>query len=115
MEDGKVERVKNWETPTTVRGIRKFLGFTGYYQHFIQDYSKIACPLLALTHKDTPWSWSSEQQTAFETLRDKMCMCPVLRQPDFKKTFYVHTDTSALGLGAILSQEGEINPKMGKP
>ena len=36
-----------------------------------------------------------------------MCEKPVLRQPDFTKPFYVLTDASAYGMGAILSQEGE--------
>ena len=36
-----------------------------------------------------------------------MCNKPVLRQPDFTKRFFVHSDASAYGVGAILSQEGE--------
>ena len=86
--------------------VRKFLRFTGYYCYFIKDYSKIARPLLALTHNTTPWHWDEEQQEAFETLRDAMCRQPVLKQPDFTKPFAVFTDTSAYGIGAILSQEG---------
>jgi hypothetical protein len=39
-----------------------------------------------------------------------MCSKPVLRQPDFSKQFFVHTDASAYGMGAILSQEGDLNP-----
>ena len=35
MEDHKVKKVKNWEAPCNVRGIREFLGFTGYYRCFI--------------------------------------------------------------------------------
>jgi hypothetical protein len=38
-----------------------------------------------------------------------MCSKPVLRQPNFSKKFFVHTDASAYGVGAILSQEGESN------
>jgi RNase H-like domain found in reverse transcriptase len=39
-----------------------------------------------------------------------MCKKPVLRQPDFTKPFHLHIDTSAYGVGAILSQEGESMP-----
>jgi hypothetical protein len=42
MDDTKVEKVRNWRPPTNVTEVRKFLGFTGYYQYFIKDYSKIA-------------------------------------------------------------------------
>jgi hypothetical protein len=51
-----------------VREVRKFLGFTGYYQHFIKDYSKIVQPLLDLTKQATPWHWEGNQQKAFEEL-----------------------------------------------
>jgi len=109
MDDTKIVKVKNWITPHNVREVRKFLGFTGYYRYFIQDYSKKARPLLYLTHNTTPWQWGPDQQTAFKTLRDAMCDKPVLRQPDFTKPFYVLTDASAYGMGAILSQEGETD------
>jgi RNase H-like domain found in reverse transcriptase len=106
MDDTKVEKVHNWRTPTNIMEVRKFLGFTGYYRYFIKDYSKIAWPLLQLTHLMTPWSWQNEEQTAFETLCKAMIDKPVLRQPDFTKPFFLLTDASAYGVGAILSQEG---------
>jgi hypothetical protein len=68
MDDTKVEKVRNWKTPTNITEVRKFLGFTGYYRYFIKDYSKITRPLLQLTHLSTPWSWQTEEQAAFETL-----------------------------------------------
>ncbi len=49
MEQAKVDRVKEWTCPRSVRKVRKFLGFTGYYRYFIQGYSQIAQPLLDLT------------------------------------------------------------------
>src|ERR1700682_5918576 len=107
MDDQKIERVKNWVAPTNVTEVQKFLGFTGYYRYFIRNYSKIARPLLDLTLQTTPWHWDHPQQEAFNTLKQCMCDKPVLRQPDFTKQFFVHTDASAYGVGAILSQQGE--------
>jgi RNase H-like domain found in reverse transcriptase/Integrase zinc binding domain/Chromo (CHRromatin Organisation MOdifier) domain len=109
MDDVKVEKVRKWLPPTNITEVRKFLGFTGYYRYFIKDYSKIAKPLLLLTHNTTPWHWNDEQKKAFEQLRDLMCQQPVLKQPDFTKPFAVFTDASAYGVGAILSQEGGPN------
>jgi hypothetical protein len=43
----------------------------------------------------------------FEELKTRMCKSPVLMQPNFNKRFYLQTDASAYGVGAILSQEGE--------
>jgi len=107
MDSSKIEKVKKWIIPHNVREVRKFLGFTGYYCYFIQDYSKKAHPLLYLMHNMTPWHWGQDQQMAFKTLRDAMCDKPVLQQPNFTKPFYVLTDASAYGVGTILSQEGE--------
>jgi RNase H-like domain found in reverse transcriptase/Reverse transcriptase (RNA-dependent DNA polymerase) len=106
MDNTKVEKVRNWRMPMNVIEVRKFLGFTGYYRYFIRDYSKIAWPLLQLTHLTTPWSWRTEEQTAFKTLHNAMINKPVLQQPDFTKPFFLLTDASAYGMGAILSQEG---------
>jgi len=106
MEEGKVEKVKNWLPPRNLKEVWRFLGFTGYYRYFIKGYSAIAKPLLELTRQATPWHWDPPQQNAFETLKAKMCEKPVLQQPDFTKTFYLQTDASAYGVGAVLSQEG---------
>jgi len=55
MEQGKVDKVKEWKPPRNVTKVRWFLGFTGYYRYFIQGYSQIARPLLDLMKKATPW------------------------------------------------------------
>jgi RNase H-like domain found in reverse transcriptase/Reverse transcriptase (RNA-dependent DNA polymerase) len=107
MQDSKVNKVREWKPPRNVQEVRRFLGFTRYYQYFIKGYLLIAKPLIELTKKSTPWGWNNEQQNSFETLKAKMCEKPVLQQPDFDKTFYLQTDMSAYSVGAILSQEGE--------
>jgi hypothetical protein len=111
MDDSKIAKVRNWQPPANVTEVRKFLGFTGYYRYFIQDYSRLARPLLDLMQKAIPWHWNDDQQKLFEFLRDQMCSKPVLCQPNFSKKFFVHTDASAYGIGAILSQEGESNTR----
>ena len=97
----------DWPIPKTPTDIQKFLGFTGYYQYFVQGYSKIACPLLDLTKKAIIWEWGKWQHKAFEELKTCMCSWPILTQPNFEKPFFLQTDTLAYGVGAILLQEGE--------
>src|SRR5579863_2239911 len=65
MDNKKVKKVRSWQQPTNMTEVRRFLGFTGYYRYFIQDYSRIARPLLDLTIKTTPWHWGNDQQKAF--------------------------------------------------
>ena len=74
----------------------------------------IARPLIELTKKAVPFHWEPPQMKAFETLKTLMCRCPILRQPDYKKPFFLATDASAYGVGAILSQEGESHPRTKK-
>ncbi|KAI3704088.1 hypothetical protein L1987_74301 [Smallanthus sonchifolius] len=51
VDPTKIEAVKNWSAPKTPTKIRSFLGLAGYYRRFISNFSKIAVPLTALTHK----------------------------------------------------------------
>jgi hypothetical protein len=107
MEEAKVAKVKEWPPPRNVREVRRFLGFTEYYRHFIKGYSSVARPLLELTKKSVEWHWDEEQQSTFEQLRQHICSKPILTHPDHTKTFYVQTNASAYGVGTVLSQEGD--------
>uniref|UniRef100_A0AAV2KLC2 Uncharacterized protein n=1 Tax=Knipowitschia caucasica TaxID=637954 RepID=A0AAV2KLC2_KNICA len=53
----KIKAVTEFNTPTTVKHVRQFLGLTGYYRRFIQDYARHAEPLHALTRKDATFQW----------------------------------------------------------
>jgi len=57
--------------------------------------------------KDVAWTWSDEAQEVFNTLKEKLSKFPILRRLDFNKVFILHTDWSALGIGAILGQLDE--------
>ena len=114
MDPAKINGVADWPTPKTVRDVRAFLGFTGFYRYFVPNYSIIARPLIDLTKKATPFHWDLPQQKAFQTLKSHMCSHPVLKQPDYDKPFFLATDASAYGVGAVLSQEGDFNPRTKK-
>ena len=114
MDPKKLKGVADWPMPRNPTEIRQFLGFTGYYRYFVQNYSRIARPLLDLTKKATPWHWGKLQQEAFDELKTHMCCSPVLIQPNFTKQFYLNTDTSLYGVGAILSQKGKLSPSLTK-
>ena len=70
---------------------------------------------MALTRKSATFHWGTQEQEAFDEIRTIMCQAPVLCQPDFYKKFYLQTDASAYGMGAILSQEGDTTtPSLAK-
>ena len=101
----KVDAVKTFPTPKTLKQLRGFLGLSGYFRKFIKNYSVIARPLYALTTKNTPYVWSSDCQKAFEKLKMSLTSDSVLVFPDFRKLFTLSTDASTIGIGACLSQE----------
>lgn len=125
----KIETIKTWPLPTTLKQLRSFLGFAGYYRRFIKDYAIIAKPLNNLTRGYAPGRkskkpgslktpvynpsqpfgerWSTSCQLAFETLIKKLTTAPVLGFADSSRPYILHTDASVTGLGAALYQEQE--------
>ncbi|GJV49970.1 putative RNA-directed DNA polymerase, eukaryota, reverse transcriptase zinc-binding domain protein [Tanacetum coccineum] len=77
VDPSKVKFVKNWKTPESPTEIRSFLGLTGYYRRFIENFSKIAKPLTLLTQKNKTYVWGDEQDEAFHILKEKLCKCPI--------------------------------------
>jgi hypothetical protein len=105
MDPGKVSTVRDWPTPTTLRDVRAFIGFSNFYRRFIKDFSSIARPLHDLTKKDVPWQWHAEQQHAFDTLKEKFCQEPILKVYDPNLETRVEVDASGYATGGILSQK----------
>ena len=105
MEEDKVKAIREWPAPTSVKGIRSFLGLAGYYRRFVKNFSKIASPLSELLHKDKPFEWKGSQQQAFDNLKLAVASGPVLIIPDESKPYVVTTDSSGFAIGATLSQD----------
>jgi hypothetical protein len=92
-----------------VEALRSFLGLATYFRKFCENFSSIAQPLHRLTRKDVNWAWSAECQKAFDTLKQKLSVAPVLAMPDLSPDaapFEIICDASNVGLGAILVQNG---------
>jgi hypothetical protein len=103
----KVEVIEKFPRPDSTKKLKCFLGMTGYYRKFINNYSKIATPLYLLLKGDAQFIWGNNQENAFQKLKEKLMSKPTLQYPDFTREFVLTTDASNDGIGAILSQ-GEI-------
>ena len=99
--------------PKMYTEIQCFTGMTGFFRRFIKGYSKIAKPLNDLLEgeasklKNEELELTLEALQAFEDLKKKCMMAPVLVFADFTKPFRLETDASAEGSGAILLQESD--------
>lgn len=105
-DDKKIEEVKNWPTPKTLKQVRSFLGLAGYYRRFIRNYGLMSKPLTDLLKKNSTFKWTPTTAQAFEAVKQALISAPVLQLPNFSKQFIIETDASHTGIGAVLMQEG---------
>jgi hypothetical protein len=108
VDPKKVAAILDCKAPKDVRGIKSFVGMAGYYRCFIEGFSKIARPMIALLAKKVVFKWTPTYQESFETLKKKLTTTPVLILPDVHKPFSVHCDALYTGLGCVLMQEGKV-------
>ena len=102
VDRAKVDVIAKLPHPTTVKGIRSFLGHAGFYRRFIQDFSKISRPLTHLLEKDAPFIFSNECIEAFNILKKKLTEAPILVSPDWDLPFELMCDASDYAIGAVL-------------
>ncbi|GJX15251.1 reverse transcriptase domain-containing protein [Tanacetum coccineum] len=108
VDPAKIEAIKDWTSPKSPTEIRQFLGLAGYYQRFIEGFSKIAKPMTKLTQKKVKFVWGDKQEAAFQLLKQKLCSAPILALPEGSEDFIAYCDTSKKGLGAVLIQREKV-------
>nr|GEV83319.1 reverse transcriptase domain-containing protein [Tanacetum cinerariifolium] len=100
----KVDVIAKLPYPTTVKGVRSFLGHAGFYRRFIQDFSKISRLMTHLLDKETSFVFFKDCIDAFETLKKKLTEAPILVVPDWNLPFELMCDASDFAIGAVLRQ-----------
>ena len=77
-----LEKVKaimmTWERPKSVFEIHSFLGLVGYYRRFIEDFSRLAAPMMRLTRKEVKFEWYVRCEKAFQELKRRLIIAPIL-------------------------------------
>nr|GEW29734.1 reverse transcriptase domain-containing protein [Tanacetum cinerariifolium] len=104
VDRAKVDVIAKIHHPTTVKGVRSFLGHAGFYRRFIQDFSKIARPMTHLLENETPFVFYRECVDAFNTLKKMLTEAPILVVPDWNLPFELMCDASDFTIGAVLGQ-----------
>ena len=99
----------NWETPTCVKDIQAFIGFTNFYWRFVQGFSKVVASLIALVRKDILFKWIEECQKFFKLLKERFTTALILVHFDSTKEIIVKTDASDWVSTEILSQYSDDN------
>ncbi|CAG2197506.1 unnamed protein product [Mytilus edulis] len=105
VDKSKTVAVSEYPIPKSVKQLRSFLGMCNYYRKFIQNYSKICSSLTTLLKKDVKFDWTTKQDDAFNTLKQKLTSAPILAFPDFEKEFFLSIDASDSAIGYVLGQK----------
>ena len=98
VDPEKVEVMMSWERPRSVFEIRSFLGLVGYYRRFIEDFSRLAAPMMRLTRKEVKFDWDDRCEEAFQELKRRLTLAPILIVPDRRQGYTVYCDASRAGL-----------------
>ncbi|GKA46814.1 putative reverse transcriptase domain-containing protein, partial [Tanacetum coccineum] len=81
VDPAKIESIKDWASPKTPTEIRQILGLAGYYQRFIEGFSRISKSMTKLTHKGVKFDWGDKEEAAFQLIKQKLCSAPILALP----------------------------------
>ncbi|XP_059288926.1 uncharacterized mitochondrial protein AtMg00860-like [Lycium ferocissimum] len=96
VDEEKIESIRTWPTPKNATDVRSLHGLASFYRLFVKGFSTIASSLIELIKKNVPFVWGDEQEKTFQELKSMSSSSPLLRLPNFEKTFEVDCDASGL-------------------
>ena len=105
VDKAKDSIIKTLLPPTTVKGIRSFLGHASLYRRFIIDFSKIEKPLYRLLEKDAKFNFDESCQSSFENIKTRLVEAPIMAKPDWTKEFEIMCNASDYAMGVVLGQK----------
>lgn len=92
-DPGKVESIRSYTYPKTVKQVRSFMGAVGWYRRFISNFATISTPIFQTLKKNKTFSFTKEAENAFEFLKEALITSPV----------------SDIGTGAVLFQRNDLD------
>ena len=113
VDPKKLTNIDEWQPPTAGKQVQSYMGTFNFFRDHIPLISTISAPLDALRNVTGSFELNDLQLKSFNALKTLLSQAPVLMFPDFSLPFYVATDVSNVGIGAVLYQlpEGPSNPK----
>ena len=102
VDQTKVSVIKTLMPPSTVKGIRRFLGNVGFYRRFVKDFSKISRPLCRMLEKESKFEFDEKCKFAFEEIKARLIRAPIRATLNWSKDFEIMCDASDYAMGAVL-------------
>ena len=82
VDRAKISTIEKLPPPTNVKGMRSFLGHTGFYWSIVKDFSKIVKPLCNLLEKNAPFVFDENCLKAFQLIKEKLVSTHIVIVPD---------------------------------
>jgi hypothetical protein len=104
-----VKSMKKVKAPTCKKELQSFLDKVNYLRRFISNLlGRVnAFTLILRLKNDAEFIWGSEQQAAFEKIKEYLCTPPVLKTPQREIPFRLYVAAENDVIGAVLTQETE--------
>ncbi|KAI5351513.1 hypothetical protein L3X38_004404 [Prunus dulcis] len=115
VDKAKINIITNLPPPSSVKGVRSFLGHAGFYRRFIKIFSSISRPLCNLLAKDAVFEFDEICMEAFTTLKKELTSAPIIIAPDWSLPFEIMCDASDFAIGAVLALRYLLTKKDAKP
>jgi hypothetical protein len=94
-----------WPRPENPKQMKQFVATGSYYRRFIKNFAKIARPLIDRTKKGVEFTWNRTCEGAFNRLKPALTSPNVMGFPlSICDIFILDTDTSGVGIFAVLAQ-----------
>ena len=103
----KIQAIQNMPRPTDIHGVQGLIGVVTYLSKFVPQLSTICEPLLRLKESNSVFDWLPQHEDAFASIKELITQAPVLCYFDVSKEVTIKCDSSDVGLGAVLTQDGQ--------
>ncbi|XP_070035160.1 uncharacterized protein [Nicotiana tomentosiformis] len=104
VDKAKIEVISKLPDPTSMKGVRSFLGHAGFYRRFIKDFSNVVNPLCILLEKNAKFHFNEDCMKEFELLKFKLTTTPIITAPDRRLPLELICDASDVAVGAVLGK-----------
>ncbi|KAI5714485.1 hypothetical protein M8J77_000564 [Diaphorina citri] len=102
----KVEAISSYPQPSTVGGLKRYLGMINFYHRFYPNMADLQAPLhlKGSFSSDTPLKWTPAMEEAFQKSKDLLASSTMLAFPDPDLELTVMTDASNIAIGGSIHQ-----------
>ena len=101
---GEITRIGNWGIPLCKQDVQSFIGVPHFHRDHIPKCALVAKPLYYIFGPSTTFRWGTEQEKAFDELRQKLMEAQVLAYLNSEDLFILDTNASNHAIGAELLQ-----------